>query len=125
VRAYSLFMPAEEQYKEELKSEAYKKGTYHDEGRAYTNFFSAVFHFPYPRFLLTVKGFYGTKVTFILAVETFKSALNSNTGNFDVSISFIGYMYGLYTDIPMNYIMCAPYIGTLNESSNSSLIKSE
>lgn len=125
VRAYSLFMPAEEQYKEELKSEAYKKGIYHDEGRAYTNFFSAVFHFPYPRFLLTVKGFYGTKVTFILAVETFKSALNSNTGNFDVSISFIGYMYGLYTDIPMNYIMCAPYIGTLSESSNSSLIKSE
>ena len=131
VRAYSLFMPAEEEYKEQLKTEAYesldKEGNrqYHERGRVYTNFFNAVFHFPYPRFLLTVKGFYGTKVTFILAVETFKSSLNSNTGNFDVSISFIGYMYGIYTDIPMNYVMCAPYLGELDYSDSGTLIKSK
>lgn len=131
VRAYSLFMPAEEEYKEQLKTEAYESldeegnRRYHERGRAYTNFFNAVFHFPYPRFLLTVKGFYGTKVTFILAVETFKSSLNSNTGNFDVSISFIGYMYGIYTDIPMNYVMCAPYLGELDYSDSGTLIKSK
>lgn len=131
VRAYSLFMPAEEEYKEGLKTEAYesfdKDGNrkYYKSGRAYTNFFSAVFHFPYPRFLLTVKGFYGTKVTFILAVETFKSSLNANTGNFDVSINFIGYMYGIYTDIPMNYIMCAPYIGELDYSNTEGMVKSK
>jgi hypothetical protein len=131
VRAYSLFMPAEEEYKSELETQAYNSfdedgnRKYHKEGKAYTNFFNAVFHFPYPRFLLTVKGFYGTKVTFILAVETFKSALNSNTGNFDVSINFIGYMYGIYTDIPMNLLICAPYIGTLSSNSEESLLKSE
>lgn len=125
VRAYSLFMPAEEQYKEGLKNEAHEAGKYQDTGRAYTNFFSAVFHFPYPRFLLTVKGFYGTKVTFVLAVDTFKSSFNSNTGNFDVSISFIGYMYGIYTEIPMSYIICAPYVEPLAESSEDGLIKSK
>lgn len=125
VRAYSLFMPAEEQYKEGLKNEAHEAGKYQDTGRAYTNFFSAVFHFPYPRFLLTVKGFYGTKVTFVLAVDTFKSSFNSNTGNFDVSISFIGYMYGIYTEIPMSYIACAPYVEPLAESSEDGFIKSK
>jgi hypothetical protein len=125
VHAYSLFMPAEEEYKEGLKSKAFEAGKYHEAGRAYTNFFNAVFHFPYPRFLLTVKGFYGTKVTFILAVETFKSALNSNTGNFDVTINFIGYMYGIYTDIPMNFLMCAPYISKSDYSESDVLIKGE
>ena len=125
VRAYSLFMPAEEEYKEGLKTKAFEVGKYHETGRAYTNFFNAVFHFPYPRFLLTVKGFYGTKVTFILAVETFKSALNSNTGNFDVTINFIGYMYGIYTDIPMNFLMCAPYISKMDYNESDVLMKGE
>ena len=133
VRAYSLFMPAEESYKEELKTKAYetideKTGNrlYDERGRAYTNFFSSLFHFPYPCFLLTVKGFYGTKVTFRLAVDTFRSALNSATGNFDVSISFIGYMFGLYTDIPMSYVLCAPYVGELDYSlEEGSLVRSK
>ena len=131
VRAYSLFMPAEEEYKEGLKTQAYEtfdeegERKYNERGRAYTNFFNAVFHFPYPRFLLTVKGFYGTKVTFILAVETFRSALNSNTGNFDVSINFIGYMYGIYTDIPMNLLMVSPYTEHLNYGTEDTLIKNE
>lgn len=133
VRAYSLFMPAEESYKEGLKTQAYEtidKDTgnrlYNERGRAYTNFFSSLFHFPYPCFLLTVKGFYGTKVTFRLAVDTFKSALNSTTGNFDVSISFIGYMFGLYTDIPMTYVLCAPYVGELDYSlEEGSLVRSK
>lgn len=133
VRAYSLFMPAEESYKEELKTKAYetideKTGNrlYDERGRVYTNFFSSLFHFPYPCFLLTVKGFYGTKVTFRLAVDTFRSALNSATGNFDVSISFIGYMFGLYTDIPMSYVLCSPYVGELDYSlEEGSLVRSK
>lgn len=120
VRGYSLFMPAEEEYVEGLKTQAYNKGGFPTPGRAYTNFFKAVFHFPYPRFLLTIKGFYGNRITFVLAVNDFKTAFNGQSGNFDVTISFIGYMYGLYTDIPMSYILCAPYID-LNNTSSSTL----
>ncbi len=85
------------------------------------NFYSALFHFPYPRFLLTIKGFYGNKITFILAVEDVKTALNASTGNFDVNISFIGYMYGLYTDIPFSYLIAAPYIGGTNNNGTDKL----
>ena len=123
VRGYSLFMPAEEVYETELRHEAAtNKETAHlydKPNRTYSHFFNSIFHFPYPRFILTVKGVYGTKVSFILAVDTFKSSLNSNTGNFDVVITFIGYMYGLYTDIPMTYLLISPYIEPFDETPDA------
>ena len=83
------------------------------------SFFKSVFHYPYPKFLLTIKGYYGTKVTFKLAVNEFKSRLNQQTGNFNVTITFIGYMFGVYTDIPTNFILIAPYICGETEGSTN------
>lgn len=114
VRGFSLMMPTEEQYRQSLLD--LKNGTAN--ASMIQNFFRALFHFPYPRFLLTVKGFYGSSVTFTLAVNEYKTAFNSATGNFDVNVSFIGYMYGLYTDIPLNVLIAAPYYDTVTDSSN-------
>ena len=108
VRGSGLMCPAEMDY--------FDKGA-----TGFKNFYSALFHFPYPRFLLTIKGFYGNKITFILAVEDVKTELNAETGNFDVNISFIGYMYGLYTDIPFTLLLAAPYIGGLSENNSGKL----
>lgn len=82
------------------------------EDRVMKNFFVNFFKFPYPRFLLSVKGVYGTCVTFVLSVEDFKTTFNSDTGNFDTVVKFMGNMYGIYTDIPMNYLLIAPYIAS-------------
>lgn len=115
VRGYSLMMPTEEVYRLEhvdAGSSRLNKG-------GYINFFRALFHFPYPRFLLTVKGFYGTSVTFQLAVNEFRNNFNSDTGNFEITVSFIGYMYGLYTDVPLNLLIAAPYYGSDSNSENS------
>ena len=101
VRGSSLFMVSEEEFKDSLKKE-----TSND---TVGSFFKALFHFPYPRFLLSVKGFYGTKVTFQLAVSDFKSGFNPENGNFDMTIQFIGYVYGLYTDLPFDLILASPY----------------
>ena len=101
VRGYSLMMPTDEVYRLEHTNGGVKGG--------YINFFRALFHYPYPRFLLTVKGFYGSSVTFQLAVDEFKNNFNSDTGNFEITVSFIGYMYGLYTDVPFNLLISAPY----------------
>ena len=73
------------------------------------SFFKALFSFPYPVFKLKVKGFYGREVTYNLAVEDFQGAFNAENGNFEVDVKFIGYMFGVYTDIPMNYLMISPY----------------
>lgn len=74
------------------------------------SFFKALFCFPYPVFKLRVKGFYGRQVEYDLAVEDFRTSFNSETGNFECVVKFIGYMYGIYTDLPMSYLIAAPYI---------------
>lgn len=109
VRGMSAIASAEEEYVNGLKNNE----------RLYTNLYRALFHYPYPRFLLSVKGFFGTKVTFDLSVNDVKAALNSESGNFDVTVQFIGYMYGLYTDIPMNMLIISPYIDSLNNTVGS------
>ena len=94
VRGFSLMMPSEvAEY----------------ENKNFDNLFSALFHYPYPRFLLTLKGQYGGKVTLQLAVSEFYTSFNQDTGNFEITVDFIGYMYGLYSDIPMNLLIAAPY----------------
>lgn len=107
VRGASLMMPAEFNRENE---EAINNKDISKRIAACQQFFSALFHFPYPRFALSVKGFYGSRVTFMLAVNDFQSSFNSQTGNFEVEVSFIGHMYGLYTDIPMSCLLIAPYI---------------
>lgn len=74
------------------------------------SFLNAIFTFPYPEFRLTVKGQYGKPVLYRLAVRDVRSNFNSQTGNFEFNVSFIGYMYGYLTDIPMRYVMLSPYI---------------
>ena len=102
-RGYSLFMPSEYEFDESVKD----KKTKQDE--VVGSFFKALFHFPYPMFLLSVKGFYGNRVTFRLSVSDFRSAFNADNGNFDVTVQFIGYVYGLYTDLPLNLVMASPF----------------
>lgn len=94
VRGFSLMMPSMMQNNKD----------------SYNALFNAIFKFPYPRFELTVKGFYGTPVVYDLAVNEFTSGLNSSTGNYEMTVTFIGYPFGLLSDIPMNLIIAAPYI---------------
>lgn len=103
VRGSSLFMPSEYNFDKSV-------GLVDDNSTdSVQSFFSALFHFPYPRFLLSVKGFYGNKVTFQLAVSDFKSSLKSESGDYDITVQFIGYVYGLYTDLPLNLVLASPY----------------
>ena len=80
-----------------------------DMGAAST-LYKALFTFPYPMFTLKVKGFYGRGVTYRLAVEKTSLEFDSETGNFIITASFIGYMFGIYADIPMTFLAVAPYM---------------
>lgn len=71
--------------------------------------YKSLFTFPYPIFTLKVKGFYGKGVTYQLAVEKIQMDLDSATGNFNITVSFIGYVFGIYADMPMTYLAVAPY----------------
>ena len=99
VRGNALMMTEEENY---------RRGAMGNENTV-ESFFTSLFSFPYPDFTLRVKGFYGKKVEYNLVVSEFKSSFNNETGNFECVVKFIGRMYGVYTDIPMIYLLTAPY----------------
>jgi hypothetical protein len=106
VRAESLMGVKEENYRRNEMNNASSEPVYTEKVKT---FFESLFAFPYPEFKLRVKGFYGKKVEYSLVVSNFRSSFNNQTGNFDVTVEFIGKMYGVYTDIPMSYLMIAPY----------------
>lgn len=105
VRGASLMQPAEYQYYNSNAPEGRKRSV-----KQNSNFFKALFSFPYPLFKLSVKGFYGKELTYDLSVANSNIEFNSQTGNFEVSVNFIGYMYGMYSDLPFTFVYLAPYI---------------
>ena len=113
VRGGSLFGPQEQAYDRQVAFDDEQRS----KNSSYTNsyveggsFYKALFSFPYPLFKLKVKGFYGRTATFNLAVEDFRGEFNSSTGNFDIVVKFIGYMYGAMADVPFSFLAVAPYM---------------
>lgn len=73
------------------------------------SFFKCFFTFPYPKFTLTVKGFYGKPVAYELTCADFRASFNSETGNFEATAKFVGYFYSFLGDVMMNALTAAPY----------------
>lgn len=103
IRGVSLFAP------EELRHESSYNGI-----DGYSNadiagsFFKCFFTFPYPKFSLMVKGFYGNPVTYELTCSDFKASFDSSTGNFNAVAKFIGYSFALINDVTINALVAAP-----------------
>lgn len=72
------------------------------------NIFGVFFTIPYPKFRLQLKGFYGQAVTYQLTCSGFDASFNSTTGNVEAIAKFIGYNWGILTDIPFAYLVAAP-----------------
>lgn len=73
------------------------------------SFFKCFFTFPYPKFTLRVKGFYGQMVSYELTCSDWRSSFNSSTGSYDVTAKFIGYAFSFLTDLMANAVLAAPY----------------
>lgn len=107
IRGNALFNPMELTNNQETKTTA--KGS----------FFKGFFTFPYPIFKLTVKGYFGLPITFNLTIKDIpKATFNSKTGNFELSVNFIGHLYSYLTDIPMTLLIVSPYIQYNGLNSN-------
>ena len=71
--------------------------------------YSAFFHLPWPIFYLTVKGYYGKAIRYRLHMIKFNSKFNPANGNFEVDATFIGSTYAYLADIPLEWVLNAPY----------------
>lgn len=73
------------------------------------SFFKSFFTFPYPKFKLTVKGFYGQPVAYDLYCSDFRANFNANTGNFGATAKFIGYSFSIMNDLSLTSLLASPY----------------
>lgn len=97
VRGGTVMQPAEANYYGSKSGSTYE-------------IYKSLFSFPYPLFLLKVKGFYGKGVTYRLAVNKVDIDFDASSGNFIISVEFIGHIYGMFADVPMTYILSAPFM---------------
>lgn len=93
-----------------LMAEAEKKKTKSLTNVASSNLMSALFSMPYPTFVLVLKGYFGKPVAYHLTCTGTQVRFSENNGNFVLTCSFIGSLYGSLADIPMTMLSCAPYI---------------
>lgn len=82
------------------------------DGMIIDNIYSSFMTFPYPKYKLLIKGYYGRMVTYQLSCQNFTGKLDGNTGNFNITATFIGYEYGFLQDLPLSYIIAAPHTKT-------------
>ena len=109
VRGASLFGPEEHRHHKTQNG----IGGFADDDIA-GSFFKCFFTFPYPKFTLMVKGFYGQGVSYQLTCSKFTTKFDSKNGNFDATAEFVGYSYSLLNDITLNAVLAAPlsdYVG--------------
>lgn len=104
VRGLSLFQPTELS-----RNNSYEgiKGLNKD--NIAQSFFQCFFKMPYPKFTIYLKGFYGEPVSYVVSCDKFDTNFNSETGDFDVTVRFIGYSYSFLTDVSFDALMISPY----------------
>lgn len=109
IRGVSLFSPEELRHNKSYNG----VGGFANEDIA-GSFFKCFFTFPYPRFTLMVKGFYGQPVSYELTCAKFNAKFNAATGSFGATAELVGYAYSLLNDVSLNALLAAPlsdYIG--------------
>jgi len=77
---------------------------------AVASLFKALYTMPYPRFLLTVKGFYGYPVTHSLLATNIVSEVDTQSGNINITLTLEGFRVKRYRDIMARWILISPYL---------------
>ena len=72
--------------------------------------YAAFFNLPYPKFYLTIKGYYGKALRLELMLQNFNTRYDSGTGNFNISLIFYTYKYSMLSEISMGMLLATPYM---------------
>jgi hypothetical protein len=72
--------------------------------------YAAFFNLPYPSFYLTLKGYYGKAVRYQLMLQNFNARFDNNSGNFEITLTFLTYKFNVLSDVSMGYMLATPYM---------------
>jgi len=87
--------------------------------------YAAFFNLPYCPFYLTLKGYYGQAVKYQLNLKTFNARFNSFSGNYQVTLEFIGYKFNILNEISMGHLLAAPHMYSTRFDISKSTTSSE
>lgn len=91
--------------------------------------YAAFFNLPYPQFTLTIKGYLGKAVKYELALLTFTSSFNTQTGNFTITTTWQTYKYGVLPQLLYNHVKVIPYMysktSVNSPTGNANFVSSE
>jgi len=82
--------------------------------------YSAFFNLPYCPFYLTLKGYYGQAIRYQLNLKTFNARFNTFSGNYQITLEFVGYKFNILNEISMGSLFATPhmYSKTFNVSKS-------
>jgi len=72
--------------------------------------YAAFFNLPYPQFFLTLKGYYGQAIRYQLNLLRFNARFNTVSGNYQVSLDFVGYKFNILSDISIGHLLALPHM---------------
>lgn len=125
VMGASIFLKEEKGMYDTMKSQKDKKSLSVNKMSG-SNILASLFMYPYPTFVLVIKGFFGDAVAYHLVCSGTDIKFNETVGNFEIRADFAGSLYGALADIPMTFLAIAPYIDNAgrvyweNETKDSS-----
>ena len=109
VMGASIFLKEEKGMYDTMKN-AKDKRAYSANKMSGSNLLASLFMYPYPTFVLVIKGFFGDAVAYHLVCSGTDIKFNESVGNFEIRADFAGSLYGALADIPMTFLAIAPYI---------------
>ena len=81
------------------------------------NPYNIFFTYPYPKFLLTYKGYYGKAVETPLVLRKSDIKFDSNNGNYTITAEFESEIFAIFNSFLIIYAYVAPYMFKTNDGS--------
>lgn len=72
--------------------------------------YAAFFNLPYPPFYLTMKGYYGQAIRYQLNLKKFNARYNTFSGNYQISLEFVGFKFNILNEISIGHLLAAPHM---------------
>jgi len=72
--------------------------------------YAAFFNMPYCPFYLTLKGYFGQAIRYQLNIKNFNARFNSFSGNYSITVQFVGYKFNILNEISVAHLLAAPHM---------------
>jgi len=84
--------------------------TLFERGNDIDNPYNLFYTFPYPTFVLTVKGFYGKAIDYPLNLVKSNTKFDPETGNYTVDAEFVSRTFSIFNSFLLIYAYVAPFM---------------